>query len=499
MKTVYLPQDIAEMDAAAVAGGTDEYDLIAQAAEHIARTVRGVEHARTVVFFCGQGNNGADGFAAAHMLGATHACHIVVLAGGQAIRGAARRHLDDAQASGAHITYITNEAQLEPLRALEADVAVDAILGTGATHFPKGLFAAAVRMINGLQAHVIAVDIPTGVLPATGQVGQQAVRADETVTMQGFKPGLLLYPGAAYAGKVQLAHAFDTDYTSGVNRYVFDETMVGSLARDRHTHKGNYGRLAVIAGSAGMTGAGELCALAALRSGCGMLTLASPGGCIGTYRHKLTEAMTVELPGSGTYGPCYNEVRAFLAGKDACVVGPGMGWSKGVADTVRAAVDSGLPLVIDADALNAIARQGADMLDKASEAVVTPHPIELARLMGCDPDDVLADPLAAAEFFANEHRCICVLKMATTVIARPGETVFVTAGSAGMAKGGSGDVLAGSIGGLLAMTKNPFYAACLAAFACGKAGELAAGELGCTYMLPSDTLRKLSCVYQRFE
>ena len=179
--------------------------------------------------------------------------------------------------------------------------------------------------------------------------------------------------------------------------------------------------------------------------------------------------------------------------------GAGHGHRAGVADIVRSLVQSHLPTVLDADALNALSREGKEVLCGASNVILTPHPRELARLLETDVADILDDPVGHAQRIAEEYGCTCVLKMATTIIASPQKTAFATTGCAGMAKGGSGDVLAGCLGALLAQGMEPFYAACFAAHVCGQAGQLAQRHWGATSMLPTDTIVQLPRVFKRYE
>lgn len=270
---------------------------------------------------------------------------------------------------------------------------------------------------------------------------------------------------------------------------VFDETCVRSMVRNPETNKGDYGRLGIIGGSPCMTGAVYLCASAALRSGCGLVSVAAPPEAAAILRVKLDEAMTYTLEDAG----------AFLADKTAGVIGPGMGKGEKVYATVVEAIRAQKPLVIDADGLNALSAYGTKPLLEGKNIILTPHPLELARLLQCEKEAIIQNPAESARKAADQFGCICVLKMHHTYIASFNEVWLTCTGCAGMAKGGSGDVLAGAMGAHLAVYQNALYAACLAAFCCGLAGEQASALQGETAMLPSDTIAQLGRVYKRFE
>ena len=466
MHTLYRSDEIAQMDARAIEQGATLESLTSAVGRHIACRLRQMHPHGRVWIFCGPGLNGTDGVAAAVELAATHQVRLFCLGKGKD-RPERQFHLRRLQATDAEILYVEDAAQWGiGLTASAPDVVVDALFGTGSNRAPQGLFAAAISTINqlGKQADVWSIDLPSGVYPDAGRVHEAVVQACHTITFMGYKPAHLLFPAA---------------------------------------HKGTYGRVVAVVGSRTMVGAGEMCVKSALRSGCGTLIAASPDTVIPFYRNKLTCAMTEELPDDrGQYAPGGGPVlQSLLAQASAAVLGPGMGNGKGIAELLQTALAASVPLVLDADALNTLARlRRTDWLRQATSPVIlTPHPMELARLMQLETSALLQDPFAYSERFAKETGCIVVLKNASTIIASPSRSAVVTAGGPGMANGGSGDVLAGCITGLFAQGYEPFYAACLGVYVCGRAGEKAQKRLGMTAMLPTDTIESLPEVFRSLE
>jgi NAD(P)H-hydrate epimerase len=504
MKPVYFSGDIRKMDEQALAMGATIEELTFAAGNAIADAIARSHPACSVLFFCGPGNNGADGLAAARLFLASHDVTVFQFLP-EKLKDATKLHREKLRGTRALVLDIASQEDLQKAQTLvpRPDVVVDALLGTGSTAAPAGLFATAVDAINeyGNSACVISLDVPTGTDVDGGNIHTPVVHASSTIAITGYKPAHLLFPAAACAGSLLLVQPTAFGYKSLHQIYLFTNEDVAPIVRDRATHKGSYGCLLVVAGSRGFSGAGEMCTQAALRSGCGTLVLCSAGSTVNIYRHRIVEAMTCALPEDekGSYGIGTQELEEALKRATACALGPGMGAGAGVIDIVRAVLLSGLPTVLDADALNTLARHGTNALTDAKNIVVTPHPRELSRLMDEDTTKILRDPIGSAMAFAKRYGCICVLKMATTVIASPERTAIVTSGCAGMAKGGSGDVLTGCLGSLLAQGLDPFYAACLAAHVCGLAGELAQQRYGMTSMLPTDTVANLPKIFKRFE
>lgn len=506
---VYTSEDIKNMDRQAIRQGKREIDLILCAAKAVQKEVKAHLGQGGAVFLCGLGNNGADGIAAACRLSEEGIrCRVIVL-GEQDRMSAGAQYYAQQYQRYAPIYFLQD---IDPLRELlehtvHVDIYVDAMLGTGSNRPLDGVYRYAAEFLTKRceeGEYVLAIDVPTGVHPDTGGVIEVAVRARKTLSMQGYKPGLLVYPGADYAGEVEVCPIFETDYVPCRDCILFDGEDVRPIGRARNTHKGTYGRVGVVAGSEGMAGAGILCAQAASRAGAGTVTIATPQPLLPVYAMTTPCAMTFALPVRGRgIGKCERQLEQFLKDKTSVVLGPGMGGNPEVYDAVQYALSAkeGLPVVLDADALNALSRQGTQILTTAkARPVLTPHPFEMARLLKLDKEEVLLDPIGTALRCAEQFSCIAVLKGASTVISDGVRTAIVTAGCAGMAKGGSGDVLSGVMAALCSRYPDDlFYAACLACYLCGRAGEAAQARFGQNSMLPSDTVSCLCDIFRELE
>lgn len=464
--------------------------LMENAGREVARKVEeilGGAAGRKVCIFAGKGNNGGDGFVAARHLAGSGAAVTVFLAGSpEGVGGDARINLDVLAAAGGEISQVSGQREMDrvALAAALADCLVDALLGTGFRGEVSGELAEMVKILNTAGKPVVAVDIPTGIDADTGQVCGVAVRASHTVTFALPKPGLLLQPGAEHAGAVTVA---------GIGfpaRLLAEAALPQSAVTAAYTrsllpvrrpwaHKGTSGRVVVVAGSPGLTGAAALAATAAMRAGAGLVTLAVAESLNPIMAVKLTEVMTRPLPetAGGSLGlAAVPAVVELAAAADVLAIGPGLGRDGETAEAVREIVRAArCPLVIDADGLNALAGYTDSLLEAAALPVLTPHPGELSRLTGLPVPAINADRLAAAREAAARFGAIVVLKGAGTVVAYPdGEAFINTSGNAALATGGTGDVLAGVIAAFIAQGLTSHDAAVAGVYIHGLAGELAA-------------------------
>lgn len=458
---------------------------------------------KKVCVFAGKGNNGGDGFVAARHLTARGAKVKVFLQGATAdVTGDARANLDILVNMGLEVIEVAGERDCDKaaLAAALADCLVDALLGTGFRGAVDGDLAAVVKIINTAGKPVVSVDVPTGIDADTGQIRGAAVQATHTVTFGLLKPGLLFQPGAAHAGAVTVADiglpaALMTDtairqnaVTAALARRLLPQRLPGA-------HKGTGGRVALVAGSTGLTGAAVLAAMAAVRAGAGLVTLGIPAALNGIMEVKLTEVMTKPLAdeAGGAFGlAAVEEAAALAAAADVLAVGPGLGRADDTFAAVRELVrQARCPLVIDADGLNALAGHADILLESEALAVLTPHAGELARLTGRTPEAINADRLEAARQAAAELGAIVVLKGPGTVVAYPDGEVFInTTGNAALATGGTGDVLTGVIAALVAQGLSSHDAAVAGVFLHGLAGEIAA-RTGLIGMAAGDLLPAL--------
>jgi NAD(P)H-hydrate epimerase len=448
-----------------------------------------------VLVLCGTGNNGGDGFVAARHLAARGAVSQVGLIGARAaVKGDAKLHLERLDGAGVPLVEVTSEAALEGLLVARDrwDFALDALLGTGARGGPEGLIAAAVQALRDLDdagTRVVAVDLPTGVHPDTGEIARRAARADLTVTFGAPKRGQWLYPGRAFVGALEVVDIGLVPAPEAGERFAVELATAAALAerlpvRDPRAHKGSAGRVLLVGGSPGLTGAPALAARAATRSGAGYVQCAVPSSLNDVLEVKLTEEMTLpaaETPARSLALESLAAIEAWIERADAVILGSGLSGEEASLELARRLVAKRRkPTVLDADGLNAFAGRAA--FAAGPPLVLTPHLVEMARLTGLEPEALEARRIDAAREWAARWNAIVVLKGGPTVTAEPGGRATVNpTGNAGLATAGTGDVLAGTIGALLAQRVPAYDAARLGVFVHGLAGDLAVevkGQLG---------------------
>ena len=449
-----------------------------------------------VLVLCGMGNNGGDGFAAARQLEAK-GCQVRVCLVGKvgALEGDAA---SNAAFFGQRIFEIVSEETAAALLSdLSEHVVIDALFGVGLKREVTGLYKTVIDLLNDSSAYIIACDIASGIDADTGHVLGCAVRAHETITFQCAKPGHFLYPGRLHTGRLTVKEiGTNGDYNIGQMRAALDGLKL--LPRDADTHKGSFGKLACVVGSQGFAGAGLLCVCGSLRAGAGLVTAGIPTSLQPIFSSRIPESMTFALDEeSGRLSEqCVPALDRLLDGKTALAAGPGLSTGSGAALAVEQMLTRfNMRKVFDADALTLIAQNKSWLAAKQGDIVLTPHLAEFSRLCNLTVDEIKNDPLTCAQIFAKKYGITLLLKGATTLITNGDKTVFVTAGTPGMARGGSGDVLTGVIGGLMCAGSpggmSGFAAAVYGAFICGKAGEAAAQDRGTLSMTPADTLANI--------
>jgi NAD(P)H-hydrate epimerase len=389
-------------------------------------------------------------------------------------------------------------AAFDAARLDGAAVLVDALLGTGTTGAPRDPAASAIEAMNAADAPIVAADVPSGIDASTGEAAGAAVRAVATATFHAAKPGLWINPGKSHAGTVEVIDIGIPD--GGPADPAIGLIGAGVLAAVPHrgadSTKFSSGNVVVIGGSAGLTGAPTMSAMAAMRSGAGYVTVATARELQSTFAVRLLEAMTIGLPsedgGLGT-GSIEAALKA-IERADAVVLGPGLGRAPGTQAFARELLGRvGVPLVIDADGLNALAEVFPGALPERSAAtVLTPHAGELGRLLGVESSEVGAHRLAHARDAAERSGAIVVLKGDDTLIAVSDGAVAVSPGGApALATAGTGDVLSGVVGALLAKGLSAEHAACAGVFAHVRAGRLAAEPYGPDGVIASDVIEHL--------
>ncbi|HHT26986.1 MAG TPA: NAD(P)H-hydrate dehydratase [Firmicutes bacterium] len=468
---------------------------------------------RRVGILCGTGNNGGDGFVAARYLRRWDIPVRVFLVGDPArLSGEAAAFAQTWRQSGGDIVVVRQVAAdlVETLNMM--DLLIDALLGTGAQGEVRQPMAALISAVNKLGKPVLAVDAPSGIDCNTGLICGVAMQAQRTVTIGLPKLGLLLYPGAAYVGILAVASiGFTKDHLAWREatwplRYQLTEDLVCSWSRKRlaNSHKGAYGKVMVVAGSAGMMGAGALTVQAALRSGAGLAVWAGPERLWSVMAQKVTESMTLGLPDKAP-GVLTLQAREplqeQLATCTVLAIGPGLGRQPETMAFVSSTLaECGLPTVVDADALYVLAAESAAFSREIRRPwVLTPHPGEAARLLGCTAAAVEYDRVAALEKLVERWQCTVVLKGVPTLVSGPDMPLYINStGNAGMATGGSGDVLTGVIAGLLAQGYSPEHAAAAGVYFHGVSGDLAA-EKGSAGLIAGDLLTHIPTALSGWE
>lgn len=448
---------------------------------------------------CGTGNNGGDGFAIArHLMSIGWQTKVVICGDYNKITGDALINLKIIEKINLSVKSI-DECNSDILNSNKPDLIIDSILGTGFKGELKPNIKSIVESINNNNAYVISVDIPTGLNSDTGFIDSVCVKADKTVTLGLPKIGLVINKGPIYCGELSVegltipGEVYDK---VGVNKYLTDEDFLCEylLERNKNSHKGTYGKVLTIACSKEMAGAGLLASEAALRSGAGIVELAIPESLLNTVSGKVPEIIIRGLSeGKDGYISSADSDRIIrkYGGTSSMLIGPGLGISDEVFNMlVKLIKECDNTIVIDADGLNALARQTSVLHDKIGKIVLTPHPGEMARLMDISIDDIQRNRIGAAEKFAKEYQVVVVLKGYRTIIATPwGETWINPTGNPGMATAGSGDVLAGIITSLTAQGLEIHIAAICGAFIHGYAGDIASNTLGEWGITAKDIIR----------
>ena len=467
-------------------------ELMERAGEGLADLVLSLESRGRVAVVCGKGNNGGDGLVCARLLRQKGLeCDVLLLTAPEELSGDARTNLERLVGPG--------PVEFAPEALRGAAVIVDAILGTGFSGPPRDPAVGAIRAINegGDRAAVVACDVPSGVDASTGEVAGEAVVARATATFNAAKPGLWISPGKQHAGEVTVVDIGipaggpgDPDVGLISNRVVD-----GIPQRGRESTKFAAGSVLVCGGSIGLTGAPSMASEAAMRAGAGYVTAFVPSSLNVVFESRLLEVMTMPLPdeGGSLTADGAESVLERTGRADALILGPGLGREPGaVALARRLAVEVELPLLLDADGLNAHAGALRSLAARRGPAVLTPHAGELARLMETESRSVEARRLHSARAAAAESGAIVVLKGDDTLVAHPDGTVAVNRGaSAALATAGTGDVLSGVIGAYLAKRMDPFQAACAGVLVHACAGRLAAERIGLEGVIASDVIELL--------
>lgn len=473
-----------------------ELVLMEQAAMAFTRQLLSIKDnpGRTLVV-CGSGNNGADGLAIARLL-REHGTAVEIYLAGEAHKTTESYEIQKKIINAYQIPVRTSLFEGE-----SCTLVIDALFGTGLTRAVTGELAEIIEKMNGMSGWKVAVDIASGIDADNGAVCGVAFSADDTITFSYGKAGQYLWPGNEYSGRIHIVPIGITN-ESWLSRkprlMALEHSDLGMLPqRNAHSNKGTYGKMLLIAGSVNMAGAACMAAKAAYRCGCGLVKVLTaeenrqilqstvPEAVLATYTHKLDEQIVIDE----------------LKWADAVVLGPGIGMNATAEKIVKLVLENcAVPLLLDADALNIVAKQPEILMRPHTEMIVTPHLGEMARLTGDTVALIQTRLLECAGEFAQNYDVICVLKDFHTVTAIPyGHSYLNLSGNHGMATAGSGDVLAGIIGSFLSQRVKSEYAASLGVYLHGLAGDLRSRTLGTRSLMASDIIDGLSMVLGEWE
>jgi NAD(P)H-hydrate epimerase len=502
------PKEMANWDHLSINDfGLPGHMLMENASRELLHTLRqeiGPLSGKRIALFAGSGNNGGDAFALSrHLVDEGAVCLVLHTRDLESYTGETAFHLALADKA---------EVVMTPLKGynLEGlcipDIIVDGLLGTGFYGELRDDYQQWIQCLNRLGRHcfVLSIDIPSGINGYTGCPSPIAVKADVTVTFAAAKIGLRMPEAKEYCGRLMiqnigLPRSIQENNPPGC--YELDEQVFSLLPQPSHlAHKGNHGHVLILGGSTGLTGAPTLAALGALRSGAGLVTVGCPRGLISEIKQGWPDIMTKPLgPGSQWTDGCMADLTDLQA-FDAVVVGPGLGRTEGARDFVRAYIQADPPpTLFDADALFALAHEQDIAHNLPPNSVLTPHPGEMARICEESIAQVQAKRLDTARIWADKLQSTLVLKGAGSIVAAPGETLRLCPEAwPHLALGGSGDVLSGNIGTLLAQGLSPFHAACTGVFWHGATGRVLQHEYPCRGHLAQDIAHALPRVLELF-
>lgn len=502
------PKQMKEVDSKAI----NEYGipgilLMEHAAYSIYQLIRQKTTCKRITIICGAGNNGGDGLALARqlMVWTDVKLKVIMLADPQKLTSDGKIYYNICKKIEVELLDI-NQLTNKELNSLieESEIIVDALLGTGLSRDVEGIYAEVIDMINSSNAYIISVDIPSGIDGETGKIMHKAVKANRTLTFVTPKIGLCLYPAIDYIGKLDVIDI-------GIPRQIIEEMTVNTYTlegqemsnllpyRPTRSNKGTYGKVLIIGGQRGMSGAPILTSLATLKIGAGLVTAAVPNSIHDIMEQKLTEVMTIPIEDEeGHFGKgAAKQIEEILYKYDLIAIGPGMGRDEGARQIVKIVLESNKPCVIDADGLFFVKDYLNLIRNRKEPVIMTPHPGEMSRMTGLSIEEILEDSINITRKFALENNVILVLKIERMVIGSTSGDIYINrGGNTGMAKGGSGDLLTGIIAGLWAQNMKPVEATRLGVYIAARAGDVMANEKSQYTLLPTDVLEGVDRVMQ---
>lgn len=455
-----------------------------------------------VGIFCGKGNNGGDGFAIARHLHNKGYNVTVFLTAGDNILGDAFINFEILSEMGIKVINLQNA----PQSLDEFDLIIDAIFGTGFKGEVNGLCKDVINAINDSSVYTIAVDIPSGVNADSGEVKSVCIKADKTMTFAAYKAGLLMYPGADYVGELVVGDisvpkaAFDEmkSNISVIDKKFFIENLP---KRQKNSHKGDYGKVLVIAGSKGMTGAAYLSSQSAMLCGSGLVTLATPDVVNDILEVKTTEVMTMPLKSCDGHisSLATEDIKNKLDKVDAVLIGPGLGANDDIKEILKMLLNnSHIPLVIDADAINVLSDNAELLQDKNCEVILTPHDVEFLRISGLSKKEIESSRLAVCRDFAKKFDVTLILKGSHSIVTASDTMQYINmTGNPGLATGGSGDVLSGIVASFVSRGISAPKAAAMAVYLHGICGDVASSKYGEESVIASSIMDSIPNAYNQ--
>ena len=465
---------------------------------------------RKIAVVAGKGNNGGDGFVIArHLQNQGIAVKVFLMTDPKALRGDAETnfHIFDRMKGEVIPVPSLKEYQKVKKDLEKFDLLIDGIFGTGLDAEIRGYYREVIDHLNTLRMPIVAIDIPSGLDANTGKPLGTAIRASLTITFGLPKVGHLISPGLDYVGDLKI---IDIGIPRGlvegekIQTHLLEYEEIRrplSTPRRPDTHKGDYGHLLVIAGSVGKTGAAAMVCEAALRMGAGLVTLAIPKSLNAIMEVKLTEVMTEPLPETPKQTlslRAFNSILRLCEKKSAVIIGPGSGTFKETQSLILKLVKTlSLPIILDADGLTALATQPKILPATNRSLILTPHPGEMARLIGSSPKEIQADRIGMSRNFSQSNHVHLILKGHRTLIATPQGEIFINpTGNPGMASGGTGDVLTGMIGGLISQGFGTLPSLQMSVYLHGWAGDEVAREKGEKSLAATDLIDKIPALLQ---
>lgn len=433
------------------------------------------------IVVCGKGNNGGDGFAVArHLLSMKKKVDVFLIGENEGMSNGCSINYSILNNMGIKVNKINNLEDINELRESmqTSDVTIDSIFGTGLKRKVEGIYASVISVINENSNYIISIDVPSGLDSNNGMILGNCIRANKTISFTLYKKGFLNYGSDKLTGDVIIEDIGIPECVINKfhkNEFIMDRSMINKLIikRDKYSHKGDYGRVLVIAGSKGYTGAAYIATEAAVRSGAGLVTLCTFEDIINILSSKLIEAMTVSFNDE-------EKVKELFHKSDSIAIGPGLGNNKKTFDIVQEVIlEADCPLIIDADGINVLNNKLELLKKKKKKVILTPHLGEMSRLINMPIDYIKENRVEVARKFAKEYDVILILKGYNTIITDGDKVIINPTGNSAMASGGMGDCLTGIITSFIAQGYDPIVAAAIGTFIHGYCGERLSNNMFC--------------------